>query len=166
MAKIGFLFVCLLSLLFLVNTCAAVDFHVSPGTKVAHPGETVSYDLSASLTSDDDPAYYPMTEIFSIDQPIQYWTYSFSKNSVELNDLSTTNSSVLQITVPSNATSGTYTHSVNATCYDSEGIQVDVPTQIDVRVVNTDVQIPEFPSVALPVAAVLGIVAIFGRRKT
>ena len=32
-------------------------------------------------------------------------------------------------------------------------------------IVNTNVTIPEFPSVAVPVAAVLGLVAIFGRRK-
>jgi hypothetical protein len=30
---------------------------------------------------------------------------------------------------------------------------------------NTSTNIPEFPSVAVPVAAILGLVVIFGRKK-
>ncbi|MDP4117247.1 MAG: hypothetical protein Q8903_14010 [Bacteroidota bacterium] len=55
MSKISLVFTSLLRTLFLIHICAAVDFSVSPVTKIAHPGETVSYDLSVSLNSNDDP---------------------------------------------------------------------------------------------------------------
>ncbi|HII80391.1 MAG TPA: PEF-CTERM sorting domain-containing protein [Methanosarcina sp.] len=43
---------------------------------------------------------------------------------------------------------------------------VNITGRATVHVINSDVNnIPEFPSIALPAAAVLGLVAIFGRRK-
>jgi len=170
MVKVGLLFAGLLSLLLLVNTCsAAVELDVADGTKEAAPGATVSYNLVVALEEPiDETVDYPITEEFSIDPIREGWTYSFSKDSVILDNLTrTTNTSVLEITVPLNATIGeTYSHTVNATGYDSFGIEYGIPLELDVFVVNTDVNnIPEFPTVALPMVAILGLVAIIGRRK-
>lgn len=168
MAKIGLLFVGLLSLLFLVNTCsAAVELQTLDETKQASPGETVSYDLVVSLeTPIDYTVDYPITEEFSIDPIRTGWSYSFSSDSVTLDPSNPTSSSVLQITVPADAVPGTtYSHTVIATGYDSFGRLINLPLEVDVFVVNTNVQVPEFPTVALPMVAVLGLVAIIGRRK-
>lgn len=166
--KIGFLFG-LLCLLLLANTCsAAVELDVADEIKEAAPGTTVSYDLVVALEEPiDETVDYPITEEFSIDPIREGWVYSFSRDSVMLDLTRTTNTSVLEITVPANAIVGeTYTHTVIATGYDSFGKEYDIPLELDVYVINTDINnIPEFPSIALPVAAVLGLVFVFGRKK-
>ncbi|MDI9395492.1 MAG: PEF-CTERM sorting domain-containing protein [Euryarchaeota archaeon] len=170
MVKIGFIFG-LLGLLLLANTCsAAVELDVPVDTKEAAPGTIVRYDLVVSLGEEpDDTVPYPITEFFSIEEDDENagWLYSFSRESVILDLERTTNSSVLEITVPGNAEIGkTYSHTVIATGYDSLGDELGIPIELDVHVVNTNVnEIPEFPSIALPVAAVLGLVFVFGRRK-
>lgn len=167
MAKIRLILVGLLSLLFLVNTCSAVQFDVAPDVKYANPGDTVNYGLTVNLTADElaYPDLLPITEVFSVDNERTNWVYSFSKNNVTIDTLNPSNSSVLSITVPQDATPGEYRHNVSATGYDQEGKTYGFPTSLDIYVVNTNVQVPEFPSIALPVAGVLGMIAIFGRRK-
>ncbi|HII00389.1 TPA: PEF-CTERM sorting domain-containing protein [Methanosarcinaceae archaeon] len=93
------------------------------------------------------------------------WGYSFSEDSVILDLERTTNTSVLEITVPSDAVPGNYSHTVTATGYDELGKEIDYPSEFDIYVINTNVNVPEFPTVALPMLAVFGLVAIFGRRK-
>jgi hypothetical protein len=176
MAKIIFILAGMLGLLFLVNSCSAVDFSASPGIKIAHPGETVNYDLSVSLNAydpDPDPNNnpectdtYPMIEIFSINNPRDNWVYSFSRGSVILDNASRTNTSTLFITVPTNATQGMYEQHVKATSFTPSSQDAGTYEDFSIRVVNTDVQVPEFPTVAVPVAALLGLIVIFGRRKT
>jgi hypothetical protein len=167
MAKVGHLLIGLLCLLFLANTCAAVKFDVAPDVKYANPGDTVNYGLAVNLTADElaYPELLPITEVFSVDNERTNWVYSFSKNNVTIDSASPSNTSVLSITVPQDATPGEYRHNVSATGYDKVGKEYGFPTSLDIYVVNTNVQVPEFPSIALPVAAVLGMVAIFGRKK-
>ena len=49
---------------------------------------------------------------------------------------------------------------------DSNGFAKDTTHQQITVVKGTSNSIPEFPSVAVPVAAILGLIVIFGRRKT
>ncbi|MEL7664285.1 MAG: PEF-CTERM sorting domain-containing protein [Methanosarcina mazei] len=167
MAKIRFILVGLLSLLILINTCsAAVEFTIPQATKYVTPGSTVSYDLDVSLGQNPDLTVpYPITEEFSIDPMREGWSYSFSKDNIELDLSNPTASSIISITVPSNAAPGSYSHTVYATGYDSIGRQYNFATELAYSVINTDVQIPEFPTVALPMVAIIGLVAIIGRRK-
>lgn len=153
----------------MVNTCsAAVELNVAEGTKEAAPGSTVSYNLVVSLEDPIDVTVdYPITEEFSIDPMREGWSYFFSRDSVILDSSRTTDTVVLEITVPADATIGeTYSHTVIAKGYDSFGREYGIPLDLDVFVINTDVtNVPEFPSIALPAAAVLGLVAVFGRKK-
>ena len=168
MVKIRFLCIGLLILLSLVNTCsAAVELQTPDETKQASPGGTVSYNLVVSLEEPIDSTLdFPITEVFSVDPVREGWGYSFTKESVTLDSSSPTNSSILQITVPSNAVAGTtYSHTIIATGYDSFGQEYGIPLELDVFVVNTDVQVPEFPTLALPMVSILGLVAIIGYRK-
>lgn len=168
-SKIGVLFIGLLSFLLLINTCsAAVELNISEGTQYVSPGETVNYTLIVSLEETiDETVFYPITEEFSIDPTRDGWIYSFSKDNVILDNISrTTNTSVLQIKVPSDASAGLYSHTVYATGYDSLSALIGIPVEVDFYVINTGVNnIPEFPSVAVPMVAILGIVAFIGRRK-
>ncbi|WP_440956234.1 PEF-CTERM sorting domain-containing protein [Methanosarcina sp. Mfa9] len=151
----------------MANPCsAAVSFDVSPGTKYVQPGGTAIYDLAVFLdTPLDYTVDYPITEKFAIDLMISDWVYSFSEDSVILDLNRTTNTSVLEITVPFDAVPGNYSHKVTATGYDKLGKEIDYPSEFDIYVINTNVNVPEFPTVALPMLAVFGLVAIFGRRN-
>lgn len=154
--------------MFLVNICSAtVDFTIPQGTKTVTAGGTVTYDLQVSLAQPIDlTASYPITEVFSVDPQLPSWTYTFSKPSVDLDTTHTSDSSVLSITVPQGTAPGLYTHTVYATGYDPAGKPIGVASEIAWYVVNTNVSVPEFPSVVVPVAAILGLVVVFGRRKT
>jgi hypothetical protein len=160
MVRIKFLLVCLLGLLFLVNTCsAAVEFNIPQDTVYAYRGETVSFNLNVNLDPQSQVSG-DIIETFSIDQDgIPGWGYHFSKNSVTLNNANPSDSSVLYITVPNDAAAGEYEHTILATGDDG------VVQEVSMYVVNTNVSVPEFPSVAVPVAAVLGLMLIFGRKK-
>jgi hypothetical protein len=166
LVKIRFLLIGLLSLLFLANTCAAVQFDISPKNINAHPGETVRYNLTVQFSPyDNSEELYPYKETFSIVNKYANWDYLFSKNDLILDKGSTSNTSVLSITVPLNASLGTYNHQINVASYVNGSWNVVEDESINITV-NTNIQqVPEFPSIALPVAAVLGLVAIFGRRK-
>ncbi len=165
MLKLKNLVLGILILLLMVNTClAVVEFQIYPGTRYVSPGETVSYDLAVSLKNLSDDTVFPVTENFSIDPRMPGWGYSFSEDSVILDLARITNSSVLEIAVPSNATAGTYSHKVIAKEYDSYS-KITGAYDTDIYVINTNVQVPEFPTVALPMLAVFGLVAIFGKRN-
>jgi hypothetical protein len=168
MAKIRLLFVGLLSLMFLVNTCAAVNFDVTDNlTKYAKPGDTVSFNLRVNLTTDElkYPELFPYIENFSITNPRTNWGYSFSANNLTLDDSNHANTSVLYIKVPLTAYEGAYDHKIELKSYSNDSGTPFYEQNMTI-IVNTDIQqVPEFPSIALPVAAVLGLVAIFGRKK-
>jgi hypothetical protein len=80
---------------------------------------------------------------------------------------------LLTIKDPKNAKLGNYQHILLAdgfAIFGGEDPTLEEPLEIlvesDEKSFNTDVQIPEFPTVAVPVLAVLGLVTIFGRRKS
>lgn len=170
MVKIGFLFG-FLGLLFLVNTCSAgLTLSVIPenGTYDVTPGETISY----IATVIDDETFEAETVSFSINRTYQNdiwnpdWYYVFDPSTVQLADANDSQSSKLTLEVPADATPGTYYHTVQASGRTDFEEMVNITGRATVHVVHSDVNnIPEFPSIALPVAAVLGLVAVFGRKK-
>lgn len=170
--KLALLFI---GLLCMAGPCLAmVELEVSPQSIDIYAGETANFTITVSLNESDIPEGidpYPITTIFSVNSPISGWDYSFSNGSVMLDSSITSNSSVLKISVPQNATEGFYTHTVNATSYDAIGAPYGIISEIDIYVINTNVetptngQIPEFPTIALPMLAVLGVVAVFGKRN-
>jgi len=163
-----YILICLFSLISLVNICSAtVEFTIPQDTQYVQSGGIVNYDLDVSLGQNpDQTALYPITEEFSIDPVLPGWSYSFSKTSVDLDLTHATDSSLLSFKVPSDAAPGTYSHTVYATGYDSLGRQYNFATEVAFFVINTNVSVPEFPSVAVPVATILGMIVIFRRGKS
>ena len=96
------------------------------------------------------------------------WDYTFSPSEVRLEDPSDSKSSVLTIEVPADAAPGVYYHTVEAQVWNEFDRTIFGEASIaQVYVVNTDVtNVPEFPTVAVPMLAILGLVTIFGRRKS
>ena len=173
MTKIGFFFG-ILVLLLLANTCSAVGFDLTvvpvDGTTVT-PGGTISY--SVTVTDDEIPSSdFAENVSFWIDRTYQpndftnpNWNYEFLPPTVELESASDSKSSTLTLHIPDTALAGNYTHDVYAGAknqYDP----VEEYGRITFTVVRTDVTaVPEFPTVALPVAAILGLIFVFGRKK-
>jgi uncharacterized membrane protein len=175
MVKIGFLF-CLLGLLLLANTCSASGLTLSVvaenGTIYVEPGQTISY---IATVSDGEITSADLAEDvrFSINRTHQDsylnpdWNYAFNPSEVRLENETDSKSSILTLDVPENTIPGTYSHTVQVSALNEYDKMIEGYTgRITVEVVNTDVtNVPEFPSIALPVAAVLGLVFVFGHKK-
>ncbi len=175
MVKIGFLFG-LLGLLLLANTCSAAGLTLSVvaenGTISVEPGQSIRY---IATVSDSEITGADLAEDvrFSINRTHQDtylnpdWSYSFNPLEVRLENELDSKSSILTLEVPEDATPGTYNHTVQVSALNEYDKMIEGYTgRVTVNVINTDVNnIPEFPSIALPVAAVLGLVIVFGRKK-
>ena len=98
----------------------------------------------------------------SIVNPRDGWTYSFSQNDFELLAGETKNVE-LSIIVPEGIANGDYLHDVRgfAVVPEFEGIFDEETFFLNVLTIA----IPEFPTIALPVVAVIGMLFMMSRRK-
>ncbi|KKH64298.1 PEF-CTERM sorting domain-containing protein [Methanosarcina mazei] len=169
----------ILLLVLLINTCSAAGFSllVNPvDTNFVNPGDSISYEATVSddmlIVDPDDPSYDQLLSsedvMFSVSESDKQpgWTYAFAPSTVTLSSPTESKSSILTMTVPADASTGVYYHRVEAKVWNGYSYLFQEPGITQVYVINTDVNsIPEFPSIALPVAAVLGLVLIFGRKR-
>ena len=146
-------------LLLMVGTAAAdpgIVMEVTPIDNEVLPGETATYEVNVSYFMT-----WPSSEhvVLSIDNPI--WSYSFNPAEFDINT-GESKYSTLSIDVPSDALPGTYNHTVNATATGQIGsftITEDVTTDVETTVV------PEFTTIAIPVAAIFGLLVLIRERK-
>ena len=152
-------------LLLMVGTAAAdpgIVMEVTPIDNEVLPGETATYEVSVYYFMDDPPTEHVN---LSIDNPI--WNYTFDPAEFDINSQQTKYSN-LSIFVPTNAQPGTYSHVVNATAIG----QVQIPgtpivytiTEIVITDVETTV-VPEFTSIAIPVAAIFVLFFVLRRKR-
>jgi hypothetical protein len=151
-------------LLLMVGTTAAdpgIVMKVTPIDSEVLPDETATYEVNVSYFM-----AYPATEhvVLSIDNAIWSYTYDLAEF-----DISTGESkySTLSIDVPSSAPTGTYLHTVNATATGEIVIPPMTPITIKEDVITTveTTVIPEFTTIAIPAAAIFGLVLLIRRRK-
>ena len=148
-------------LLLMVGTTAAdpgIVMEVTPIDNEVLPGETATYEVNVSYFMT-----WPSSEhvVLSIDNPI--WSYTFDPAEFDINT-GESKYSTLSIDVPSGAPPGTYEHRVNATAT----YGVPYPPFTATQDVSTDVEttvIPEFTTIAIPVAAIFGLLLLIRRRK-
>lgn len=175
MVKIGLLFG-LLGLLLLANTCSAAGLTLSVvaenGTISVEPGQSIRYIATVSdseIVSADlaEDVRFSINRIHQSSYQNPDWSYVFNPSEVRLENEADSKSSILTLEVPEDATPGTYNHTVEVSALNEYDKKIEGYTgRITVEVINTDVNsIPEFPSIALPVVAILGLVSVFGRRK-
>ncbi len=146
---------------------AAVDLAVSPGDSIfVRQGETINY--TATVTLVDQLDFPPQEEIFSIEENDKQpgWNYSFNPESVTLENVGDSKSSILTIRVPRDAQVGNYSHTVIATGYDALGREMQISTELDMYIINTPVvPIPELSTAILTLTGLLGILLISRRRN-
>jgi hypothetical protein len=172
MIKIRNVLAVFIGVLMLATVCSATTYDVvAPhGTNVA-PGGTIDYVITVSETGMDE--YFN----FFTEDMTPSWSPIFSPTSIFVPDQGS-ESTTLTFTIPKTAKPGTYAHRVYIGGYDDKDnapdpstlpdLDINDPTpyiDLSMQVVQTDVSVPEFPSVALPVAAILGLVVVFGRKK-
>ena len=147
-------------LLLMVGTTAAdpgIVMEIAPIGSEVLPGETATYEVNVSYF-----IAYPATEhvALSIDNAIWSYTYDPAEFDIRTGE---SKYSTLSIDVPQNAQPGTYVHKVNAT-----GTYEIIPGWPMTQDVFTDVEttvIPEFTTIAVPAAAIFGLVLLIRRRK-
>ena len=178
MVKIKSLGFGILILLLMVNTCSAgFSLSVSPVDNIysVSPGESISYNVIVN----DSELFMPENVTFSINRTSECpgwlsdvdcwnpdWDYTFNPSQVKLETQNDYNVSILTIEVPADATPGkTYYHAVEAKALNELNYEMGGGI-VRIYVTHTDVNnIPEFPTIAVPVIAVLGLVTMFGRRN-
>jgi hypothetical protein len=158
-------------LLLIANTSSAgVELSVTPenGVITVAPGGTINYiaTVTADATSDDFPA--PQDEVFSIDEVDKQlgWNYIFDPGTLRLEAPGESKSTILTINIASDAPPGLYHHTVMVDGYDEFGTSIGIPVETDIYVINTDVApIPEFPTIALPIISVIGLLFVMRKSK-
>lgn len=154
------IFLGILSLLLLTNiSFGAVELNVTPvnGINVVQGGN-ISYTATVTLT---DAIGFPRKEEFSIksDDMQPLWVYDFDPVNVSMETKGDSKTSTLTITVPMNAPTGLYHHTVIATGYDDLGNEIIIEAEVDTFAINTAVApVPESNTVIL---TSLGLVGMF-----
>ncbi len=158
-----------------------IQVTIDPLSIDAQSDTTVNYVVK--ITNEDD--FYDKT-ITSLDMPVTQpgWIYSIDPPSTNTIPAGAGNfiTTTLHITVPSGTTSNIYySHRINAVaefelypgCLSETGdTSLCILTENDPEDFNTHViegaqntEIPEFPSIALPVVGTIGLLFIMRRRK-
>ena len=147
-----------------------------PGLIVtAEPISGTAMDYQINITNMDDLA----KEITFLNLTISQtdWTYNFNPDLIgqtipAVNGAYIT--TTLQITAPASTLSNTYGHQITANAtyemWSGSGFggvygEDSQPCNFDVQITGTT-PIPEFPTMALPVLSVIGLMLVFGRRKS
>lgn len=171
--KIGL--VLLLGLLT-INTASAnpgFTVNVDPVSSTVGPGETATYSVDIKAIEGLDVDEFAVLSISVTDpngNPV-IWTPIFSENSFIIGPDSPEKTVALEVSVPSGTPLGEYILTVRGDGHfpdDSDPTTPDTSWSVESSEFPLTVsvtQIPEFPTIALPVISALGIVFLASRRK-
>lgn len=152
---------------------------IDPLSQPAVSGNTIDYGVIVSNMDDGIPKLITSLDIISA-QP--GWTYAFNPDIVgqEIPGVKDAGiNTILSVTSPAGMARGIYGHQINAeveyTLMLSDPLMAFIPsipltlTEFDPENFNTEIQdsasIPEFPTIALPVLSVIGLLFVFERRR-
>lgn len=143
-------------------TAVPITIDVAPIDNEVLPGEDATYTvhvISDSNVAEDIKLYIPEA------QKKTGWGYIFTPNDEFTISPYGTVDCTLTISVPGGTSVGSYYHDVNGIAryydpdfeewFEGESAYLDVLTTV----------IPEFTTIAIPVAAVLGLVFLFNRKR-
>lgn len=156
-----------LSLLLLTNiSFGAVELNLTPvnGINVVQGG-SISYTATVKLT---EVAGFPRKEEFSIKSADMQpnWVYDFEPQNVTLETNGDSKTSTLTITVPINATTGLYRHTVIASGYDDLGNEIIIESEVDTFAINTAINpVPESMTAILISLGLIGIFILTRKYK-
>ena len=160
MKKIMVVLVVTISLLISVGIVSAADrginLFVTPITDSVLVGETATYTVTVK----------PITKVtekvtLDVSNKIAGATYTFSDNGFDVGPYPDPVTVTMSIDIPSTAVAGNYPQTVTA---DAEWMGIPAYETSDFTT-YVDVQIPEFSTIAIPVAAVFGLLLLMRRRK-
>lgn len=153
-----------------INTATAgFNIDVTSSDNSVSPGGTARYAVAINpIESLDITEYVNIMVNDSSGNPIS-WDNRFSKNMFPIGpyvdgitDGDTVN---LEIDVPAGTPAGVYYMKITGNGYYDNFIDPDFIAESDEIPIYVDVQIPEFPTIAMPIISVLGLVFLMSRRK-
>ena len=161
MKKIMVVLVVTISLLISVGIVSAADrginLFVTPITDSVLVGETATYTVTVKpITKVTEKVTLDVRD----DTKIAGATYTFSDNGFDVGPYPDPVTVTMSIDIPSTAVAGNYPQTVTA-----EAEWMDMHWGDSDFTTYVDVQIPEFSTIAIPVAAVLGLLLLMRRRK-
>ena len=139
-----------------------ITLSITPIKDVVIPGENATYEVNITYFMPS-----PSTEhvVLSIDNPI--WSYTFDPAEFDINT-GESKYSTLNISVPTDASPGTYTHTVNATATGLMVLPTPFPPIVITEKITTTVEttvIPEFQTIAIPAAAIFVLLFVLKRKR-
>ena len=145
---------------------------VTPISSTVNPGGTATY--SVTLSTMDTLTIAEFAELSVIDpngNPVS-WTTTFNENTFLIGPHPAEKTVTLEVSVPPGTPVGEYHMKVKGDGYLPDFDDPTIPDKYlgsmessDFPITVSVTSIPEFPSVAVPMVAILGIIAIIGRRK-
>lgn len=165
--KIGL--VLLLSLLTINTASANPGFNVDVETvsSTVGPGGTATYLVTLTAIDSLDVEEFADLSVTVTDpdgNPVS-WATTFSDNLFLIGPYPSEKTVTLEVTVPEGTPAGEYQLKVLGEGYLPDLDDLGVIESSDFPITVTVTQIPEFPTIALPVISALGIVFLASRRK-
>lgn len=171
--KLGLL---LLVSLITINTASAnpgYNVAVTPISSTVSPGGgTTTYSVTLSTMDTLDIEEFAELSVIDLNGNPISWDTTFSENTFLIGPHPVEKTVNLEVKVPEGTPVGEYHLKVKGDGYLPDFNDPNIPDKYlgsmessDFPITVSVTQIPEFPSVAVPVVAVLGLVAIIGRRK-
>ena len=161
MKKIMAVLVLTISLLISVGIVSAhpgIDVSVTPIKDSVMVGETAIYEVTVSAI---ETLWDTETVTLDVSDKILGATYTFTNNGFDVGPYPDTVTVTMSIDIPSTTAAGNYPQTVTA-----ETEWMGIPGwEYGEFTTYVDVQIPEFSTIAIPVATILGLFLLIRRRK-
>ena len=150
----GIVFALALVTASLVEASPGISLDITPVNDTVLPGETASYEVNVTSQVNWDETVH-----LSITDPISGWSYTFSENDFNLPAFGSKTVDMF-ITVASDASPGDYYHDVKA---EGKAFGITVEDTVYTNVLTT--VIPEFTTIAIPVAAIFVLFFVLRRKR-
>jgi hypothetical protein len=134
---------------------------MTPGSDTVSPGGTAKYTLTVSLDPDESDLTHTENVNLFVSSPPTDWTYTFNPNLFDMVQ-SETRTVNLDVYVAANTEPATYIRQGDVSTTDA---LLQIPDFSTTTYVVTTTAIPEFPTVALPIVSVIGLMLLFHKRK-
>ncbi len=168
--KLKFFLIILASIITINTASAGFEIGITSSINSVPPGGTAIFELAIDpLSTLTETEYVELIVTDADDNPVS-WDNRFNKNMFPVGPFPTGDTANLEVDVPPGTPAGVYYLKIKGNGYLQD---LNNPSQPDLTFVAedavipiyVDVQIPEFPTIALPIISALGVVFLMSRRK-
>jgi hypothetical protein len=168
--KFKFFLIFLVGILTINTASAGFEIGITSSANSVPPGGTAIFGVAVNpLTTLTETEYVELSVTDEDDNSLN-WNHTFSNNMFPVGPYPAADTANLQIHVPPGTPGGVYYLKIKGNGYlpdpnDPNQPDLSFIAEDAVIPIYVDVQIPEFPTMAMPIISVLGLVFLMSRRK-